>query len=96
MTNFKRYIFLLTALCLIVSSCAPGPPLPPLLGPRDILGAGWLFIILLAFVGYMLWKKNETGQRTNSNHLNDAINDINDRLKRLEEKIEAILKNKNE
>ncbi len=94
----KAKVALLTALTgsILLHGCAPAPPPPPLLGPGDVFRVGWLFIILLGGIVYLLWKKNNSEQRSGSDHLSDAINDINDRLKKVEERIEELLKHKNE
>ncbi|RLB03797.1 MAG: hypothetical protein DRG59_11255 [Deltaproteobacteria bacterium] len=88
-------ILILVAAYLPFSGCAavpPAPPPPPLLGTPGVFGMGWIIILVLAAVVFLLWKKGESGNSTQEDHISDAVNNMNDRLKRLEEKMEEISK----
>ncbi len=60
------------------------------MGPREIFDAGWLFIIVVAVLVYVLWKEKEKSRPDSPGHLNEAINDMNERLKEVEKKIEKL------
>ena len=75
--------------CLLQAGCAPAPA-PPSMGPGEIFGAGWLFIIFVAVLVYVLLKDKEKGCPDSPGHLNEAINDMNERLKQVEKKIEKL------
>ncbi len=80
---------------LVLSGCAPASPPPPLLGAPDAFGLGWIAIILIALVIYLPWKTNQDrDQKSSNNNLVDAVNEINDRLRKLERKVEDIGKGK--
>ena len=83
----------LMGLLFIILGCAPGPPPPPpFVGSISVFLMGWILIGLIVLIIVLLWKKDKStsGKTT---YITDAINDINERLKTLEEKIEKLNRN---
>ncbi len=85
-----RWIPLL-AVVPVVGGCAPGPP-PPVFPALFGLGAGWLIIGLLAWIGIMLWKRGGPQPPRRTDYLTEAINGIQKRLNLLEDRIEQLEK----
>ncbi|RLC30593.1 MAG: hypothetical protein DRH37_05005 [Deltaproteobacteria bacterium] len=77
----------------IPAACAAGPPPPPpLLGGPGAFGIGWIILCLIAIGVVALWKKTNNNKKTGTGYITTALNDINDRLKKLEEKMNRMEK----
>jgi len=90
----KRIIYLIGLMIMFLflfSGCAPGPP-PPFIGSIGIFLMGWILIGLVVLIIIALWKKNDN-KSEKSSYITDAINDINNRLKTLEKKIDKLNRN---
>lgn len=86
-----RYVFpfLLGGIGLM-GGCAPAGPLPPpLLGPGPWGGMMLIFLGVIGVGIYILVKNIPSRPDANHEHLVETLNDIHERLKRLEEKIDA-------
>jgi len=85
-------IGLMVMFLFLLAGCAPGPSPPPFMGSIGVFLMGWILIGLIVLIVIILWKKNDStsGRRT---YITDAINDINERLKDLEKKIDKLYKN---
>ncbi len=70
-----------------LTSCAPGPPPPPIFP-----GFEWVIIAVVIFLGVFLWKRYSTQEPLKTNYITDALNAINQQLKELEKKIDALEK----
>ena len=81
-------LLLLGGMGLLVGCAAPGPPLPPLLGPGPWGGVAWILLAAIGVGIYLLIRKNPSRQDNNFEHLAETLNDIHERLRRLEEKID--------
>ena len=93
MRTFERILCWITMMGVLLSGCAP-TPLPEFAGPRDVFCFGWFIIIFLGFIGYLLFKKSEKNKHEPPEYLNETINSIDKRLRRLEKKVEEIGKSK--
>ncbi len=71
------------------AGCAPMGPPPPLMGPGPWGGIGWLILIALGVGIYLLVRKETSSSPRDRDHLVETVNDIHERLKRLEEILEA-------
>ncbi len=80
---------------LLVGCAPPGPPLPPLMGPGPWGGIGWLFLIVIGVGIWLLAKKVSSESPPKRDHLAETLNDIHERLKQLEKKIDKMEKGKN-
>ncbi len=91
------YIGAFLVLILLIGGCAlagPPPPIPPALGGPAIMGLGWIILGLIAVVSVFVILKNSYEKKPkNEENIVKALNDINERLKKLEEDVKQI-KNK--
>ena len=77
---------------VLLIGCAPVGPPPPFLGPGP-WGSIWLLFLILIGAGiYLLIRKISTSNTPKKDHLAEALNDIHERLKHLEEKIDNLEK----
>ncbi len=90
----------LSAIMLFTIGCMPGPP-PPL--PPGILNTGigwivvWIFIALAAWGIVLIWKNIMPPDKTyKKDSIIDTLNDINNRLHAIEDKISQMEKEKKE
>ena len=73
---------------------APGPPSE--LRGMGIFIIGWIIIILLSLILYITWKRKTFNKKNDENYVVNALNDMNKRLKKIEDKLESIkVKRKN-
>ncbi|WP_022670606.1 hypothetical protein [Hippea alviniae] len=90
-----RYIIWVFFLLLFaIYGCAPGPPgpPPPLLGGPGVMAIGWL---ILGFIGivvfaFIFWKRLDEKGKDKTDYIIQALNDINERLRRLEEDVKRL------
>ncbi len=54
MRNLPRRIFVGAAGSVFLNGCAPTGPMPPMFGPG---GSGILLFVMVAAVGYFIWRK---------------------------------------
>ncbi len=102
--RFKKLRFFRTSLYFIpfsvfaffISGCAyaPGPP-PPGLGGMGMFIIGWIVIILLSLILYITWQKKTISKKNDESYVVNALNDMNKRLKEIEDKLESKVKGKN-
>ena len=89
-----EFCVLLGSLGLMVG-CAPlGPPPPLVMGPGSWGGIGWLFLIVIGAGIWVLIRKSFVESSPKRDHLVETLNDIHERLKNLERKINAKEKSK--
>ena len=74
--------------------CAPMGPPPPLFGPGPWSGVGWLVMVVVGIGIYLLVKKSSSESVPKRDQLVETLNDIHERMKKLEEKIDAMEKEK--
>lgn len=85
-------------LSIVLFGCMPGPPgpagpLPPALGGPMIMGLGWIILGIIAlFSVFVILKNNYDKKPKDSENIMKILNDINDRLKKLEEDVEYLKK----
>jgi len=91
----KMKWWLVPAVILNVSGCAPGP-LPPLFPGLVGFGLGWLAVGLLVWIGFLMWKKYGSTDPLKTDYLTEALNAVNRRLSALEEKIEELRRGQKE
>ena len=91
----KMKWWLVPAVVLTVSGCAPGP-LPPVFPSLVGFGLGWLAVGLLVWIGFLVWKKHGSADPLKTDYLAEALNAVNRRLSALEEKIEELRKGQKE
>ena len=96
---FKTFLYLipLSLSAFFAGGCAyaPGPP-PPGLGGMGMFIIGWIVIILLSLILYITWQKKTISKKNDESYVVNALNDMNKRLKEIEDKLESIkLKRKN-
>jgi len=87
--NFLKAGIIVGLFFPFMGGCAPGPP-PPLLGGPGAFGIGWIILGLIAVGVAVLWKKSNDKRPPKTDYITNALNDINDRLKNLEEKIKRL------
>ncbi|MBW1660243.1 MAG: hypothetical protein JRJ48_07075 [Deltaproteobacteria bacterium] len=78
----------------LLVGCAPMGPPPPLFGPGPWGGVGLLLLVVIGAGIYFLVKKSSSEPAPRRDQLVETLNDIHERLKRLEEKIDAMEKGK--
>jgi len=82
-----KFGVLLGSLGLMVG-CAPlGPPPPLVMGPGAWSGIGWLFLVVVGAGIWLLIRKSFSDSSPKRDHLVETLNDIHERLKNLERKI---------
>ena len=90
------YFLIILFISIFTFGCAPGPPPPPIVGSTGFFMIGWIIIALIALIVVLLWRKNNnTEQQNEDKYIINSLNDINKRLKKLEETIENLIRNKN-
>ena len=87
----KTKLIFLLGILVFLTSCAPGPPPPPPIFP----GFEWVIIAVAIFLGIFLLKRASTKNPLETNYITDALNAINQQLKELEKKIDALEKRQN-
>ncbi len=88
--NRARWVVLL--ILAFIGGCAPGPPPPVPPGLFSNL-LSWILVALLVWICVLLWRNATKGPDKKTDHLADAMNQINERLSVLEEKIEQMKSN---
>ena len=78
----------------LFAGCAPPGPPPPLFGPGPWGGMRLLLLIVIGAGIYVLIRKSSPDSTPKRDQLVETLNDIHERLKRLEEKIDAMEKEK--
>ncbi len=92
MKDYRLQIFCLAMLPLLLQGCTLGPP-PPCIGDPRIFGMGWLILPLIIILIIIFWKKSNTTEQTSSiDYLVEALNDINERLKKLSKRLDDMEK----
>jgi len=86
-------IIICVLLGLSLSGCGPRPPVPPVLGPGIGPWLGWIVGGLAIVGGWLIFKRPTSPSQPNNEYLINALNDINERLRVLEEKIDKMEKN---
>ena len=87
----KTKLIFLLGILVFLTSCAPGPPPPPPIFP----GFEWVIIAAIILFGIFLLKTFSTKKPLETNYITDALNAINQQLKELEKKIDALEKKQN-
>ncbi len=83
--------FWLSAVILLVTGCAPGPPPPPVFP-----GFEWIIVaVLVIAAGVLLWRKLDVSQPKKEDHFTEVLNDIHRRLRDIEEKLDKTDKKEN-
>ncbi len=69
--------------------CAPGPPPPPpLLGGPGAMEFGWIILGFIALgIFFVVWKRSCERSSERTDYITKALNDINERLRKLEEEV---------
>jgi len=88
----RTRLWSILAIASLLTGCAPGPPPPPIFPGLFGFGLGWLITGILIWTGF-LFLKNRPKEKPKTDHLTEAMNAINQRLKVLEEKIEQMENN---
>ncbi len=83
----KTKLIYLSGILVFLTSCAPGPPPPPIFP-----GVEWIIIAVVIFLGVFLLKRVPVKKPEETNYITDALNAINQQLKELEKKIEELEK----
>ncbi len=87
---WKSARWMVLSIVAFIGGCAPGPPPPVPPGLFSNLFS-WFLLALLVWICVLLWRNSTKGQDNNkADHLTDAMNQINERLTVLEEKIEQM------
>jgi len=84
----KTKLIYFIGILALLTGCAPGPPPPPPIFP----GFEWVIIALVIFLGVILWKKYSAKEPLKTDYITEALNAINQQLKELEIKIDALEK----
>ncbi len=79
-----------------VYGCAPPPgmgPIPPMLSGPAIMGLGWIILGIIALFAIIAILKNTYDKKPkNVENLAKTLNDINERLKKLEDDVKQLKK----
>ncbi len=75
---------------------APGPPPPPGLGGLGVFIIGWIIVLLIVVVLLVVLRRDSHNKPKDEGYIIGALNDMNNRLKIIEDELKKIKNNKKE
>ena len=86
---FSKTVVIIVFLWLL-TGCALGPHAPPLFGPNIGAWMGWVIAGLVIIGVWILLRRTDLSHSSQKEYLTNALNDLNERLKILEDKIDKL------